>query len=1809
MSRDARVFGLALLCFMAVEADAATPHLVFGINAGQTCDVYQDANRIEESLGSSTSGSLIFSATGGGAFHIVTTGSYVDTIPPAAITSLATSTITSSSIRLTFTSVGDDGNSGSAASYDLRFSTSPITDANWASATQFVGESLPKPPGQAEAITVTGLAASTTYHFAIKAGDEMPNWGALSNVVSGTTSAGAGDTTPPGTVSNLALANPTASSLTLNWTATGDDGGTGTATTYDVRYGTGPITAANWNQAPQASGEPAPKAAGQSESFTLTGLQSGTTYYVALKVADEVPNWGGMSNVPSGATSGGGGGTDTTPPGAVTNLAVSGTTSSSATLQWTATGDDGTVGTATTYDIRYGTTPLSSANWNQATQVSGEPAPKPSGQAESFAVTGLQAGTTYYFAMKVADEVPNLSGGSNVPSGTTTSNGDQTPPAAVGNLAVVTSTTSSITLTWTATGDDGTVGTASSYDVRYLTTPLSGSNWNGASKATGEPVPKPSGQTETFTVSGLSSGTTYYFGLKVADEVPNASTISNVPTGATQALIDTTPPAGVSNLTIATTNATSLVLTWTATGDDGTLGRASAYDLRYSTTSITSSNFNQAPQVSGEPPPKASGQPEAMTIVGLQPSTRYYFALKVRDEAANWSPMSNVPTVVTDPTSDAQAPAAVSDLAAYERLATRIRIGWTATGDDGLIGTAHHYDVRRSLSPITTTNWNAATPVGPAPIPGPSGSFSDLWAEGLSNATRYYFALKVFDEAGNVSPVSNVINAVTLALPDTLPPRRIGDLTAERIGHDSLTVRWLAPEDSTRDGVGAFAYQLRLHTVPIAEDGEGFLEFTGPVEPAAPGATEHFVFAALLPRTQYFVRLRARDSDGNWSRLSNELTVLTADEPPAPGDSSPPGGITDLNATDAGAEWVALRWTAPGDDGQVGHAASYDLRRATFPITTATWELTTALTGEPAPAPAGGTETLTVSGLSAGTLYYFALRTRDEVGNESITSNVAQRSTVLPTDDVGPSAVADLAVSDSTYTTLTFAWTAPADSVPPHAVGEEQVESYEIRYRLGSPITENDWPTATSVTPPSPTAPRANQQLLLSGLQSGTLYYLALKSIDQSGNRSALSNAAPGVTRKIVIDDPPPPPPVEGDSLAPGMVVNLVFAADSPHAGTLRWTATGDDGVTGTAAAYRLRHVSGPDAAALDAETPDWALADSLSIPLHPSVAGLAEGHSIGSLESGRAYRFGLRALDEAGNLGDVAWTLAVSTPWPADDLPPDAVVDLTALLVELSKPEGHAVSSTGAVMLRWTAPSDPRPERDPAPVSEYWVRRLDAAGTPDWNAADWDTLLVAPSAPGLPESLRVVGLERDRSYAFSVLARDAAENVGALSNVATVLVPADTTDDDPDDPPPPPPADSIAPGAIASLEGYALGPFAVRLNWLATGDDVASGRATRYQLRWSLSAITESNWAGLDTIPGLPNPAEPASVESFDWTGLASNTTYFVSARAFDEAGNLSVLGNVAEVQTPEEQDLSPPSVPNGLRLSWSGTLAQAVWDPCPDPDFESFTIYRRLSTELEVVEIASSLDEPRWDDSAVLAGMTYVYAVAARDQNGNLSGRSGEVELQIPLPPPPPDGGTAPEVTVDLLVVDPINVRLDEVSLRWSTRAGDDLVGFRVYRERRPNETDLGTRVLLTSELLLGPGPHRFRETPLPEPGSYRYWIEAVSVSNGVLLLDPLLVAIPELSSGLVGVFPNPTQGQVRVVWVLEEAASFEARLYDLAGRTVGSAFLEHGQAGRNEWRFDLGQGVFGSPPAGVYYMNLRSGSRRETIRLILAQSRAGR
>lgn len=221
-------------------------------------------------------------------------------IPPATIADLATSNPTESAVTLAWTAPGDSGTTGTAASYDIRYSTSTITAASFSGATPVSNPPAPAAAGSSQGITVTGLNAYTTYYFAIKTTSQGGTVSAISNVPSCRTAVSSNDTTPPAAVTDLATSNATYTAVTLNWTAPNDP--TSPCTAYDIRYSTSTITDATWASATVVAGEPAPHAPGVAQYFVVTGLDTGKTFSFAIKTMDAAGNISALSNVASGTT-------------------------------------------------------------------------------------------------------------------------------------------------------------------------------------------------------------------------------------------------------------------------------------------------------------------------------------------------------------------------------------------------------------------------------------------------------------------------------------------------------------------------------------------------------------------------------------------------------------------------------------------------------------------------------------------------------------------------------------------------------------------------------------------------------------------------------------------------------------------------------------------------------------------------------------------------------------------------------------------------------------------------------------------------------------------------------------------------------------------------------------------------------------------------------------------------------------------------------------------------------------------------------------------------------------------------------------------------------------------------------------------------------------------------------------------------------------------------------------------------------------------------------------------------------------------
>lgn len=339
------------------------------------------------------------------------------------------------------------------------------------------------------------------------------------------------------------------------------------------------------------------------------------------------------------------------------------------------------------------------------------------------------------------------------------------------------------------------------------------------------------------------------------------------------------PPAAVLDLRAVDSHIepTSVWLTWTAPGDDGDVGRAAEYDLRYSLRTIDEESFAGAQRFLATSAPREPGSTEVYIVSPLQPDTAYSFALRTADEVPNWSVLSNVIEVRTPPI-DTIPPAAVEDLAAEEIGETSVALRWTAPSDDGPTGNAARYDLRFATDPLTERNFGAADPVEDLPSPGPAGSVERFTVAGLEAETTYFFALRSSDAQENASPLSNVLE---VSLPDLIPPEAISDLAVRRVTATSIRLTWTATGDDRRSGT-AFAYDLRIAAEPITEETfDDGLRVAAPT-PAPAGTLESAEVTNLAPGTTYYLAIEAVDEAGNHSALSNVVQATTSPEEPSP---------------------------------------------------------------------------------------------------------------------------------------------------------------------------------------------------------------------------------------------------------------------------------------------------------------------------------------------------------------------------------------------------------------------------------------------------------------------------------------------------------------------------------------------------------------------------------------------------------------------------------------------------------------------------------------------------------------------------------------------------------------------------------------------------------------------------------------------------------------------------------------------------------------------------------------------------------------
>jgi len=227
---------------------------------------------------------------------------------------------------------------------------------------------------------------------------------------------------------------------------------------------------------------------------------------------------------------------------------------------------------------------------------------------------------------------------------------DTAAPSAPGTPTLVSDTSSSVTVKWTASTDNvGVTG----YDVYH----------------DGQLCDSVSGTTLTGTCSSLSPKVTYGFYINARDAAGNVSQPSGTLSVTTPASTDTTPPTVPAAVHETSVTNTSIGLAWTASTDDVGVAGYRVYNVAGGTSTQIGST---------------DGKTTSVQLDGLTPSTAYHLAVTAFDANANESAQSTPPVNVT--TSAGSGCTAVQEVCTVTQVGTDDDVVWgLVTLPDGTI--------------------------------------------------------------------------------------------------------------------------------------------------------------------------------------------------------------------------------------------------------------------------------------------------------------------------------------------------------------------------------------------------------------------------------------------------------------------------------------------------------------------------------------------------------------------------------------------------------------------------------------------------------------------------------------------------------------------------------------------------------------------------------------------------------------------------------------------------------------------------------------------------------------------------------------------------------------------------------------------------------------------------------------------------------------------------------------------------------------------------------------------------------------------
>ena len=458
-----------------------------------------------------------------------------------------------------------------------------------------------------------------------------------------------------------------------------------------------------------------------SAGFMISSLSCGATYSVGVRSEDLIGHVSSMTSmraatqhcaaaVPAPAPS---------PPDAPTGLSVTGVSTTSVSVSWSASGQ------ASSYGVYLDGTAAGSTS------------------ATGYTVGGLTCGTSHTIAVDVVNSGGTHSTKTAITAATAPCPppSDGQPPTVPGSLAVTGASASTVSVSWNRSSDN--VGVVS-YGV-YSNGKQAGS--------TG---------TTSYTISGLTCGTTYTVAVDAVDAAGNHSAKASVSV-ATAACPDTLAPLQPSNLHVVFADQSSLLIGWNVPLDNVGVAGYDVYLDGKLKGKVASPSFN---------------------FTGLTCGTSHGFAVDAYDAAGNVSAQtSGSASTVACSTNDTTAPSAPTAVSESSISATGLTVSWTAATDNvGVTGYTVYVNGSKSGQTAATSY-----PVS-----------------GLTCGTGYTLGVEAYDAAGNVSQRSTS-NATTAACPgDTSAPTSPSGLTVTANGQTALSVSWSA----STDNVGVAGYNV-----------------------------------------------------------------------------------------------------------------------------------------------------------------------------------------------------------------------------------------------------------------------------------------------------------------------------------------------------------------------------------------------------------------------------------------------------------------------------------------------------------------------------------------------------------------------------------------------------------------------------------------------------------------------------------------------------------------------------------------------------------------------------------------------------------------------------------------------------------------------------------------------------------------------------------------------------------------------------------------------------------------------------------------